>query len=124
LSTGDGGGEWSYLTALDYRGEPFAGPFLKIQFQDEKFGWIVDLTSVWLTNDGGISWNNVKLWKDSDEIKEVASSFQAVSKNTAWIGAGRGALYRTNNGGRSWTSKRIASQELDFNLIDAITPKQ
>jgi photosystem II stability/assembly factor-like uncharacterized protein len=123
LSTGDGGEIWSYLLTLDYSGEPFAGPFLKIQFLDEKIGWIVDLTSVWSTKDGGVSWKNAKLWKASDEIKEVAASFQAVSKDKAWIGAGRGTLYYTDDGGQSWMSKRIASRELDFNLIRFVGEK-
>jgi photosystem II stability/assembly factor-like uncharacterized protein len=123
LSTDNGGETWSYLTTLDYGKEPFAGPFIKIQFLDEKNGWIVDSTSVWSSDNGGYSWRNRTLWKPTDGIKEFASSFYAINKNTAWIGAEHGTLYYTNDGGRSWIAKRIAPQEFGFNLIKFVSEK-
>jgi photosystem II stability/assembly factor-like uncharacterized protein len=119
----NGGLDWARLATLDYTSEPFVGPIHKIKFVDAAHGWIVDPFSVWRTDDGGKHWEKIVPWATSDDIKEVVYSCYFINSDIGWLGGDHGAVYSTNDGGRSWQAKRIAPKDMLFDTIEFIDDK-
>jgi photosystem II stability/assembly factor-like uncharacterized protein len=119
----NGGLDWSRLATLDYANEPFVGPIHKVRFVDAVHGWIVDPFSVWRTDDGGKHWEKVIPWAASDDIKEVVYSCYFINSEIGWLGGDHGAVYSTNDGGRSWQGRRIAPKEMLFDTIQFFDEK-
>src|SRR5262249_35761467 len=58
--TGGSGRSWRPLKALDYSKISIVGPITQIRGLDERNAWILDPFSIWLTTDGGVSWDRSK----------------------------------------------------------------
>jgi len=114
LKTEDGGSSWHNI------GKPQGKAATRVQFADEKHGWI-DVYHDWLdievgnpdyyylrTTDGGENWTNIKI-PDPDKYYRVAYFF--ISPSQGWLitggqpGAGQQLkkMYKTSDGGNSWS---------------------
>jgi photosystem II stability/assembly factor-like uncharacterized protein len=113
LKTEDGGSTWHNI------GKPQGKAATRVQFVDEKHGWI-DVYHDWLdievgnpdyyylrTTDGGENWTNIKI-PDPDKFTRLSYFF--ISPSQGWLitgglpGAGQQLkkLYKTLDGGNSW----------------------
>ncbi|MGF1486806.1 MAG: photosynthesis system II assembly factor Ycf48 [Prochloraceae cyanobacterium] len=96
FQTTDGGETWSEKT-LELGEEKES--FTAISFFGEE-GWITGEPSILLhTNDGGESWSRIPL---SEKLPGAPYSIIALGENTAEMVTNLGAIYRTENGGRTW----------------------
>ena len=114
--TADGGRTWS-ANAI-----PFGGGFLR--FLDSSNGWAMaglgvgagsNAIAVFQTSDGGASWTQVFVndptaanAREDIPLGGMKGIFQARDMQTAWVGGvvysiGTFYLYRTSDGGRSWS---------------------
>lgn len=104
-NTTDGGLTWEQQH-LPYN----IGPLRSICFVDSNNGWAVGLgmslnNLVYKTTDGGINWLGTG-WVEEDSVT-LPFAFSDIyfnNKNEGWIAGGK-FIYRTTNGGDSWSSK-------------------
>ena len=103
---------------------PVASPaFVDIQFLNELDAWGVTETQVIRTNDGGSTWYNVTP-PDVTETGYTVGTF--ILDNThAWVQKpdfnnfpNNGLLYRTTDGGLTWTISSTSFSGGDLNFID------
>jgi len=97
LETEDGGVTW-VQRQLDL-GESQIYTFLSISFQGNE-GWIVGEPSILLhTLDGGKSWARIPL---SEKLPGQPNTITALAPKTAEMTTDVGAIYQTQDGGRTW----------------------
>ena len=96
---------------------------VSIQFLNELDGWGVTETQIVRTNDGGVTWYNVT----PPEVTETGYSVDTfVLDNThVWVQLAdlenfpnSGSLYRTTDGGLTWTSNKVPFSRGDLNFLD------
>ncbi len=99
----------------------------EIQFLDEHEGWALTQTQIVRTNDGGTTWYNVT---PPDAVTADATSetfvLDVLDQTHAWVQKpdfnnfpNNGLLYRTTNGGLTWTISSTPFSGGDLNFIDA-----
>jgi photosystem II stability/assembly factor-like uncharacterized protein len=95
---------------------------VKIRFLNELDGWGVTETQIVRTNDGGITWYNVT----PSDVTETGYSIGIFVLNNehVWLqktdpNPNRGLLYRTLDGGITWTSFDVPFGFADINFLDA-----
>ncbi|MGL4501547.1 MAG: photosynthesis system II assembly factor Ycf48 [Planktothrix sp.] len=98
LETTDGGDHWD-VKQLDLGTE-------KVRFNSISFngaeGWIVGLPSILLhTTNEGETWDRILL---NAKLPGGPYSIEALSPNTAEMTTDLGAIYQTEDGGKSWTA--------------------
>lgn len=100
--TKDGGVTWELIGRIksDDPEWGFTSP-VRIDFVDERRGWVVETFSVWRTEDGGRSWRRVLDFPDPPKSGQPASSF-FLGAGRAWVCATDGRVYTTSNGGGTW----------------------
>lgn len=97
---------------------------LSVQFVNSLDGWGVGETQIVRTNDGGITWYNVT------PPNVTSAGYQAnltlLDNAHAWLllpasefDPALGALYRTADGGLSWTSFSVPFAAADLHFLDA-----
>ncbi|HBE17760.1 MAG TPA: photosystem II assembly protein [Cyanobacteria bacterium UBA11149] len=96
LETTDGGETWQErgieLDGLNYR-------FTSVSFSGDE-GWIVGAPAILLhTNDGGTSWSRIQL---SSRLPGDPNRILALGPQSAEISTTVGAIYQTNDGGKTW----------------------
>ena len=91
---------------------------------NELDGWGVTEAQIARTNDGGITWYNVT----PPAVAETGSSVDTfiLDQNHAWMQKpdfekfpNSGVLYRTSDGGLTWTKSEVPFSRGDLNFIDA-----
>ena len=96
---------------------------LTIQFLNELDGWGVTETQIVRTNDGGITWYNVT----PPDISEAGYSVDTfiLDNNHAWVQLpdnenfpNGGFLYRTTDGGITWTSNEVPFSRGKLSFLD------
>ena len=96
---------------------------VSIKFLNELDGWGVTETQIVRTNDGGITWYNVT----PPNLTEAGYSVEAdvLDNNHVWVqkadfdkAPNGGFLYRTSDGGTSWTEFMTPFSSGDINFID------
>jgi len=96
LETRDGGDTWQ-VRELALGDQPYT--FTSIDFAGNE-GWVTGIPSVLLhTGDGGATWENVPL---SKELPGTPFLVTAVGPKSAEMATDIGAIYRTEDGGRTW----------------------
>ncbi|MBU6229932.1 MAG: photosynthesis system II assembly factor Ycf48 [Cyanobacteria bacterium REEB459] len=96
LETQDGGDSWS-LHDLNL-GEQ-AHTFTSIDFAGDE-GWVTGMPSILLhTANGGKTWENIPL---SNELPGTPFLITALGSKSAEMATDIGAIYRTEDGGRTW----------------------
>ena len=97
---------------------------VSIQFLNELDGWGVTETQIVRTNDGGITWYNVT----PTELTEAGYSVDifVLDNDQVWMQLAdfdnfpnSGSLYRTTDGGLTWTSNEVPFSRGDLNFLDA-----
>lgn len=118
--TGDGGLTWTVYPV------PFGGG--QMAFVDETHGWMLAslgagagsmAVAIYITDDGGESWTqtytndpNLAGAGDSLPLSGIKNNLTALDEETAWVGGVIYApetfyLYKTTDGGRTWTPQTI-----------------
>ena len=101
-----------------------APSLVSIEFLNELDGWGVTETQIVRTNDGGITWYDVT----PPEVTEAGYSVDTfVLDNThVWMQVAdldnfpnSGSLYRTTDGGLTWTYNEVPFSRGDLNFLDA-----
>ncbi|HDH08905.1 MAG TPA: hypothetical protein ENG96_05460 [Gammaproteobacteria bacterium] len=96
LATIDGGDSW----ILQHRDKQYDDPLLDVWFKDRNNGFAIGAYGLFLsTNDGGKSWDRRQISKDDFHLNAITS----LSGNQLFIAAEQGHLYRSIDGGYSWT---------------------
>lgn len=96
LESQDGGSTWQ-VRELALGDQPYT--FTSIDFAGNE-GWVTGIPSVLLhTGDGGETWENVPL---SKELPGSPFLITAVGAKSAEMATDIGAIYRTEDGGRTW----------------------
>jgi photosystem II stability/assembly factor-like uncharacterized protein len=97
--------------------------FIDIQFLNELDGWAVTETQIVRTNDGGITWYGVTP-PDVVETGYTVETFM-LDRNYAWVQKpdfnnfpNNGLLYRTTDGGLTWTISSTPFSSGDLNFTD------
>jgi photosystem II stability/assembly factor-like uncharacterized protein len=94
-----------------------------IQFLNELDGWGVTETQIVRTNDGGITWYNVT----PPEVSEAGYGVDTfiLDNNHAWVQLpdnenfpNGGFLYRTIDGGMTWTSNEVPFSRAKLRFLD------
>jgi photosystem II stability/assembly factor-like uncharacterized protein len=97
---------------------------VSIQFLNELDGWGVTETQIVRTNDGGITWYNVT----PPEVTEAGYSVDTfvLDNDHVWMQLAdpdnfpnSGSLYRTTDGGLTWTSNKVPFSRGTLNFLDA-----
>jgi len=97
LESEDSGATWTQR-ALDL-GEDQIYNFRSISFQGDE-GWIVGQPSLLLrTTDGGKSWSRIPL---SEKLPGLPNTITALGPKSAEMTTDVGAIYQTQDGGRTW----------------------
>ncbi|NJO79123.1 MAG: photosynthesis system II assembly factor Ycf48 [Cyanobacteria bacterium RM1_2_2] len=97
LETTDGGDNWE-LRSLDL-GENQFYSFLSVSFAGQE-GWVVGQPSILLhTTDAGKSWSRIPL---SERLPGSPYSITALGPQSAEMTTDVGAIYRTEDSGRTW----------------------
>ncbi len=96
---------------------------VNVQFFNELDGWGVTETQIARTSDGGAAWYNVT----PPDVKETGSTVSTfiLDKDHAWVQKpdfnnypNNGLLYRTTDGGLTWTISSTPFSGGDMNFID------
>lgn len=96
LETKDGGDHWMPYV-LDLGDQKYT--FTSVSFSGQE-GWIAGQPSILLhTTDGGKSWSRIPL---SDKLPGLPNSILAMGPKAAELTTDVGAIYRTEDGGRTW----------------------
>lgn len=99
----NGGVSWEFnqLPGINY--------FVDIHFNDTKNGWVVGSNATssvaYKTSNGGISWELITSINLGGSVRNV----QFTDQNNGWISTYQGTIYRTNDGGQSWSTSTIPS---------------
>lgn len=97
LETSDGGQTWK-PRALELD-EDQVYSFTSVSFSGQE-GWVVGQPAILLhTTDGGKTWLRVPL---SDKLPGSPNTVTALAKNSAEMTTDIGAIYQTDDGGRTW----------------------
>src|ERR1041385_603157 len=97
---------------------------VQVQFLNELNGWGVTESQIVRTNDGGMTWYNVT----PHDLKETGSTVTAfiLDQDHAWIQQpdfnnypNNGLMYRTADGGLTWTIASTPFSEGTLRFIDA-----
>ncbi|MEB3357971.1 MAG: photosynthesis system II assembly factor Ycf48 [Synechococcales bacterium] len=97
LETKDGGNTWE-VRRVDL-GDDRIHNFTSVSFAGDE-GWVVGEPSVMLhTEDGGQSWAQISL---SEKLPGTTRTITALGPQSAEMTTDVGAIYQTQNGGKSW----------------------
>jgi photosystem II stability/assembly factor-like uncharacterized protein len=95
---------------------PEGGPWYKLQFVNERDGWLADGKNLWRTSDGGLSWETVFSIKQPKDmppqvpayrLKEFSAAFDTIGA-FQFVNASKGflrtsgGLQATEDGGKTW----------------------
>ena len=101
-----------------------APAFIDIEFFNELDGWGITEMKLVRTNDGGITWYDVTP-TDLEEVGSTVATFM-LDKNHAWVQKpdfnnfpNNGLLYRTVDGGLTWTISSTPFSGGDLSFIDS-----
>ncbi|MFD1676291.1 VPS10 domain-containing protein [Alicyclobacillus fodiniaquatilis] len=90
-------------------------------------GWATGLTSVWLTRDGGVDWNNVSP-QGFSHLKNLQMKVYGLDAKDVWLAVNDSAsiskpiaIYHTTNGGKSWVKQKFTGtgEPISFHFQDA-----
>ncbi len=99
---------------------------LSLHMLDEWNGWGLTADAVLRTNDGGITWHNLSPVGAEGEAGfgyRAGSAFLSAAQ--AWVlipdaadPMGRGSLYRSRDGGKTWSSSQVPLGSADLAFLD------
>lgn len=107
VKTTNGGTNWSVISINEIN-------FDKISFLNATTGYGISVNSpgkVYKTINGGTSWNNIYY------IPAQVSSLHFINPDTGFVGGGPFAIRRTTDGGSSWTTFLLGTNNQSVNSI-------
>ncbi|UCE26482.1 MAG: M28 family peptidase, partial [Candidatus Coatesbacteria bacterium] len=102
----DGGETWENLSG-NLPSFP-DGALSKIWFHDTNGGVVIGRDNIHYTEDGGNTW--------AEAAGEYGGSLRDIffiNNETGWIGGAYGFIYRTDDGGKSWTTQIAGSERIE-----------
>jgi photosystem II stability/assembly factor-like uncharacterized protein len=129
LSTSDGGATW------ELRKPPTEDALRDIFFQDAETGWLVCERSIFKpmekdesvsyllkTTNGGTSWARIEVTRGADVDLKLAG-LRFADREHGWVYGELGALFFTEDGGKTWTRQRVPTRHLllGASFLDAET---
>jgi photosystem II stability/assembly factor-like uncharacterized protein len=115
--TSDGGLSWTVLGGLDTARDFLPGLVQQMCFLDDVHGWAMSPFNVWVTSDSGVTWNRHSLPGSVDEVLATARWGSFLSPRQCWLGAERGAIFQTSDGGTTWRGRRVARTDQDMRAM-------
>lgn len=112
------------LAAAEISGPLIENPdIVSLHMLDELNGWGLTVNAVVRTNDGGATWRDVSPQGKTGFGYGVSTAFLNAAQ--AWVllpeaadPLGSGILYRSNDGGRTWTSIQVPFGSADLTFLD------
>ena len=92
---------WMDSDSFDSRLSPTS-----ISFADDNVGWIRTLMPLFLTEDGGKTWNQILATEPGEMTKSLAAD-----KDTAYLYGARGKILQTKDRGRTWKSRDLGNSQ-------------
>ena len=84
----------------------------RLQFVDERHGWLSDVFTIWRTDDGGARWEEVFSTTDHEEANELRQvSFSG--SESAMI-ATKNGVHVTSDGGKVW---KLTNKTKEFSAV-------
>ncbi len=111
--TTDGGESWRKVNDSDqtFKGYQFTA-VSRLQFVDERHGWLSDAFTIWRTEDGGARWEQVFSTSDHEEINELRHvTFNGSERAMV---ATKNGIYLTFDGGKVW---KLTNRNEEFSLV-------
>ena len=103
---------WESISKLKrYADSPFAT--FQIHFVNKDQGYIVALWHVYITNDGGKTWREIKKPNIGREYIWDPVNIFFLTSLKGWIGDSNGKIFVTEDGGENWTLKIDLSNPAD-----------
>jgi len=97
LRTTDGGQSWQKVHQAEDEGDAL----LDVWFENAQHGFAIGAYGLCLrTRDGGVSWQPVRVSDDDWHLEQMAQS----SDGRLYIAAEAGQIYRSDDGGETWTT--------------------
>ena len=79
-----------------------------LHFINDSIGYVVDESKALKTNNGGQSWNMIGFLPGS--LFESSSAGYFINSKIGYVADGIGSVYKTVNGGNSWTTNSLGSE--------------
>lgn len=99
--TTDGGVSWQKVNDSGQTLSNYEFTAVKrLQFVDERQGWLSDVFTVWRTDDGGAHWEKVFSTTDHEELNELRQV--SFSGSEGAMIATKNGVYVTSDGGKVW----------------------
>jgi len=117
-----GGVSWSTV----YEDNNVGAHLNAITMLDESNGYAVGnpVSGQWVilkTTDGGITWNSVSSLPQNGSEAGFSNSMKWVDVQNGWFGTDNSTVYRTNNGGASWSPSAATFQNINCVTVTDFT---
>ncbi len=101
----------------DWEEDIYPNICLKIQFIDQNYGWFLSdgpFDYLYYTSNGGQDWHQRNLPTD------YSKNFFFLNNNMGWL-VGSEGIYKTTDGGNSWSTQMEGVGLKNINMIDSVT---
>jgi len=116
-STSDEGNSWQLVSASPEKDKDFYLP-QQLIFVDELHGWLVGISMVWRTADGGRTWQE-RFSVGSNSEERIGRLYRGafVGPESGWLASSGGVVIQTNDGGTSWKTLTPVAERMDLHGV-------
>jgi photosystem II stability/assembly factor-like uncharacterized protein len=121
--TEDRGRNWALISETKVIGNRISAP-RQITFVDNEHGFLIDAFGIWKTDNGGRIWIRSLSMVDTPSFKVWQPvSITCIDSSTCSVACTNGLTHRTEDGGRSWQTRRINSDEDELGNLVFVHPR-
>lgn len=114
--TEDGGQAWSLQSILSDGDSSLDFPPVQVFFIDNAHGWVLSAVSLWKTENGGKNWRRFDYRIDLPQVYRATRCY-FVNHKVGWMTGINGMSFKTQDGGETWESISVASDQEVFDSI-------